>query len=194
VAGWALVYFGVKGVVVCLAVLCTTVRSESRCALRLRYVDLVVSIEARFNELKTAITACIRNISKADLQKVFANKIKRVQACIDARGDITSNTFYKCTATFRTHCTSASATSDVVTLNLCLASEEYTDTQTLRDLASDGQLVCVGTETRLCRAAESGFGSRRKQFFGSHPVGADELKIFTLIYKGRLTTVKNTTL
>jgi hypothetical protein len=32
------------------------------------------------NELKTAITAYIRNISKADLQKVFANKIKRVQA------------------------------------------------------------------------------------------------------------------
>jgi hypothetical protein len=28
----------------------------------------------------------IRNISQADLQKVFANKNKRVQACIDARG------------------------------------------------------------------------------------------------------------
>jgi hypothetical protein len=39
-----------------------------------------------FNELKTAITAYTRNISQADLQKVFANKIKRVQACIDARG------------------------------------------------------------------------------------------------------------
>jgi hypothetical protein len=39
-----------------------------------------------FNELKAAITANIRNISQADLQKVFANKIKRVQACIDARG------------------------------------------------------------------------------------------------------------
>jgi hypothetical protein len=39
-----------------------------------------------FNELKTAITAFIRNISQADLQKVFANKIRRVQACIDARG------------------------------------------------------------------------------------------------------------
>jgi hypothetical protein len=37
------------------------------------------------NELKTAITACIRNISQADLLKVFANKIKRVQACTDAR-------------------------------------------------------------------------------------------------------------
>jgi hypothetical protein len=38
------------------------------------------------NELKTAMTAYIRNISQADLQKVFANKIKRVQACIDACG------------------------------------------------------------------------------------------------------------
>jgi len=38
------------------------------------------------NELKTAITVYIRNISQADLQKVFANKIKCVQACIDARG------------------------------------------------------------------------------------------------------------
>jgi hypothetical protein len=38
------------------------------------------------NELNTAVTAYIRNISQADLQKVFANKIKRVQACIDARG------------------------------------------------------------------------------------------------------------
>jgi hypothetical protein len=38
------------------------------------------------NELKTAITAYIRNISQADLQKVFAYKFKWVQACIDARG------------------------------------------------------------------------------------------------------------
>jgi hypothetical protein len=38
------------------------------------------------NELKTAITAYIRNFSQADLHKVFANKIKRVQACTDARG------------------------------------------------------------------------------------------------------------
>ena len=37
---------------------------------------------------------------------MFANKIKRVQACIDARGRHfqTSNTMYKCIATFRTHC------------------------------------------------------------------------------------------
>jgi hypothetical protein len=38
------------------------------------------------NELKTAIIAYVRNISQADLQEVFANKIKWVQACIDTRG------------------------------------------------------------------------------------------------------------
>jgi hypothetical protein len=37
-------------------------------------------------EPKTAITAYIRNISQADLQKVLANKIKRVQVCIDTHG------------------------------------------------------------------------------------------------------------
>jgi hypothetical protein len=37
------------------------------------------------NWLKTALTAFIKQISQADVQKVFANKIKRVQACIDAR-------------------------------------------------------------------------------------------------------------
>jgi hypothetical protein len=37
-------------------------------------------------ELKPAKTAYIRNISQEDLQKVFANKIKRVQVCIGARG------------------------------------------------------------------------------------------------------------
>jgi hypothetical protein len=38
------------------------------------------------NGLKTAINAYIRNISRADLQKVIVNKIKWVQACIDAHG------------------------------------------------------------------------------------------------------------
>jgi hypothetical protein len=38
------------------------------------------------NELKAAIYAFIRNILQTDLLKVFANKIKRVQACIDSRG------------------------------------------------------------------------------------------------------------
>jgi hypothetical protein len=38
------------------------------------------------NELKSAVTVYIRNISQADLQKVFADKIKQVQACIDTCG------------------------------------------------------------------------------------------------------------
>jgi hypothetical protein len=38
------------------------------------------------NELKTAIAAYIGNISQADLQKLFVNKINWVQACIAARG------------------------------------------------------------------------------------------------------------
>jgi len=38
------------------------------------------------NELKTAIIAYIRNISQVDLQKVFANNIKQLQACIDTCG------------------------------------------------------------------------------------------------------------
>jgi hypothetical protein len=42
------------------------------------------------NELKTAITAYIRNILQADLQKVFSNKIKRVQACMNGRRSWTS--------------------------------------------------------------------------------------------------------
>jgi hypothetical protein len=40
----------------------------------------------KLNELKAAMTAYTRNISQADLQKVFENKIKEVQACIDTRG------------------------------------------------------------------------------------------------------------
>jgi hypothetical protein len=59
-----------------------TVRSESHCALRLWYRDRPRTL----NELKSAITVYIRNISQADLQKVFANKIKWVQACTDTRG------------------------------------------------------------------------------------------------------------
>jgi hypothetical protein len=62
-----------------------TVRSESRCALRLRYVDLVVSIDARGHHFHHVLQVH-SEIPNADLQKVFANKIKRVQACINARG------------------------------------------------------------------------------------------------------------
>jgi len=58
------------------------VRSESRRALGQRYRDRPHTL----NELKTAITVYIGNISQADLQKVFENKTERVQVCIDARG------------------------------------------------------------------------------------------------------------
>jgi hypothetical protein len=51
------------------------------------------------NELRTAITAYIRNISQADLQKIFANIIKLVQACIIARGHDFPTPFIS-TATF----------------------------------------------------------------------------------------------
>jgi hypothetical protein len=64
-------------------------RSEIRCALRLRYVAKSAVYRDRprsLNEIKPAITAYIRNISQADLQKVFSNKTKRVQGYIDARG------------------------------------------------------------------------------------------------------------
>jgi hypothetical protein len=38
------------------------------------------------NELKSAVTLYIRNISQADLQKVFENKMKQIQVCMDAHG------------------------------------------------------------------------------------------------------------
>jgi hypothetical protein len=51
------------------------------------------------NELKTAITAFIRNISQADLQ-IKLNRFRPVLTLVD----ITSNAFCKCTATFRMLC------------------------------------------------------------------------------------------
>jgi hypothetical protein len=63
-----------------------TVRSESRCALRLRYIDLVQTcIDARGHHFQHLLWAH-RYFPNADLQKVFSNKIKRVQACIDDPG------------------------------------------------------------------------------------------------------------
>ena len=52
----------------------------------MQYAAVYRDCPRTLNELKTAITATIRNISQADLQKVFANKIKWVRACIDVRG------------------------------------------------------------------------------------------------------------
>jgi hypothetical protein len=71
--------------------LCLIIRCVRKVAVHLDLWGAAKSAEYRdrprtLSELKTAITAYIRNISEADLVKVFANKIKRVQACIDARG------------------------------------------------------------------------------------------------------------
>jgi hypothetical protein len=49
-------------------------------------LQCIVTAHARLMIYKTAITAYIRNNSQVDLQKVFANKVKRVQACINSRG------------------------------------------------------------------------------------------------------------
>jgi hypothetical protein len=73
----------------------STVRLESRCALKLQYSAMYRDHPRNLNGLKSAITAYIRNISQADLQKVFVNKIKQIQACIVFRG----HNFYNCTVT-----------------------------------------------------------------------------------------------
>jgi hypothetical protein len=60
--------------------------SESRFALRLRYVDLVQTcIDARGHHFQQLLWVH-GGFPNADMQKVFASKIKRVQTCIDARG------------------------------------------------------------------------------------------------------------
>jgi hypothetical protein len=82
---------------------CSTGQSPQRAVVPVEEEEEEEEVYERTNQLKTAITAYIRNISQADLQKVFANKIKQVQACIDTRRHHFQH-IYKCTATFRTHC------------------------------------------------------------------------------------------
>jgi hypothetical protein len=53
--------------------------------LRLRYVDMVINIDARGQHFQHLLKVH-SDFPNADLQEVLANKIKRVQACIDARG------------------------------------------------------------------------------------------------------------
>ena len=68
----------------CLLPTCkNAVRSESRRALRLRYVDLVVDIEVAVEVCCCLTFHCIHLTSRS---AVFVNKIKRVQARIDAQG------------------------------------------------------------------------------------------------------------
>jgi hypothetical protein len=62
------------------------VRSESRWARRLRYVDMILAcIDARGHHFQQLLYVH-SDFPNADLHKVFANKLKRVQACTDARG------------------------------------------------------------------------------------------------------------
>jgi hypothetical protein len=63
-----------------------TVRAEIRWLLRLRYGELSqVCIEACEYHIQKQLYVH-SDLPKADLQKVFANKIKRVQTCIDGSG------------------------------------------------------------------------------------------------------------
>jgi hypothetical protein len=75
------------------------VHLESHCALRQWYVDLVVSIDANGCHFQHQLYVH-SDLPNADLQKVFVNKIKQVQACIDAHGH--HFPFYKCSVTFQT--------------------------------------------------------------------------------------------
>jgi hypothetical protein len=86
-------------------------------------------------ELKTAITAHIRNISKADLQKVFVYKIKRVQACIDPRGHHFKH-FHKCTATFR---------KQICRKCLQIKLNGFNPVQTFVDITSNTCYMCTAT-------------------------------------------------
>jgi hypothetical protein len=78
-----------------------TVLSESRCSHRLRYVYLVVSIEA-------AVKCAVVSLYSVVKQRLKCNTGKMCNCLITfllyRRSLTTSNTFYKCTATFRTHC------------------------------------------------------------------------------------------
>ena len=56
--------------------------SESHCALRLRYRDRPRTL----NELKTAVTAVHKKHLTSRSAESVCEKIKRVQASIDARG------------------------------------------------------------------------------------------------------------
>jgi hypothetical protein len=108
-----------------------TVRSESHCALGLRYVDLVVGIEIAVEVCCCCVTLhCIQSLKSGvyslwffQLRKVFfllntsfekakgtpishrSNLLKKLNELrtVWTLVDNTSNTFYKCTATFRTY-------------------------------------------------------------------------------------------
>jgi hypothetical protein len=63
-----------------------TVRLESRCALRLWYVDLLQSPSKSLCKLVQEEDIMHSDFPNSDMQKMLANKIKWVQACVDACG------------------------------------------------------------------------------------------------------------
>jgi hypothetical protein len=77
------------------------VLSESRCVLRLRYVDLVVSIEVAVEVFPAAFISAQRLSERRSAGS--ANKIKRFQDCKNDR-KYHIKKFCKCAATFRPHC------------------------------------------------------------------------------------------
>jgi hypothetical protein len=87
-------------------VLFCTVRSESRCALRLPYVDLVfvlvfvsTLVGITFNTLCKCTATSRMQICRKCL-RIQLNGFRLVKTLVD----ITSNNFYKCTAAFLTQC------------------------------------------------------------------------------------------
>jgi hypothetical protein len=61
----------------------TITRTRHNVTLYLRTLPVLLKLYHAFGK---SLCTYIRNIAQADLQKVFANKIKQVQARIDARG------------------------------------------------------------------------------------------------------------
>jgi hypothetical protein len=82
-------------------VLCYTLRSESRCALRLRYVDLL-------SVSKLPMKFTVVSLYSVVKQRLKCNTVKYVIVYFGFYSlwfFQLRNVFYKCTATLRTHCT-----------------------------------------------------------------------------------------
>jgi hypothetical protein len=77
-----------------------TVRSESRCALRLRYVDLVVSIEVVVEVCCVLLYSVVKQQLKCNTSKVCNCLIQFLLTMVLSHEE----NFHKCTATFLTHC------------------------------------------------------------------------------------------
>jgi hypothetical protein len=82
------------------------VRSESRCALRLRYGTGSGLYRPSWTSLLNTFYKCTATSRTQICRKclrIKLNEFRPVQTLVD----IASNTFYKCTATFGTHCTTS---------------------------------------------------------------------------------------